>query len=162
MMLALGDALAVALMERRGFSSDDFRVFHPGGRLGQQLIKVADIMHAGERVPLVPAGTAMPAVLAAMTAGGFGCVGVTAGDGGLIGIVTDGDLRRRMDADILKRSVEEVMTKAPKTISPKALAAEALNLMNAAEHPFTALFVTEDGAPCGFLHMHDILRAGIV
>lgn len=162
MMLALGDALAVALMERRGFSTDDFRVFHPGGRLGQQLIKVEDIMHGGDSVPLVPAGTAMPAALQAMTAGGFGCVGVAGDDGRLLGIVTDGDLRRRMDTEILERRVEEVMTKDPKTISPKALAAEALNLMNASDHPFTALFVTENGTPCGFVHMHDILRAGIV
>lgn len=161
MMLALGDALAVALMERRGFSPDDFRVFHPGGRLGQQLTRVEDIMHAGAGVPLVPAGTAMPAALEAITAGGFGCVGVVDDAGQLSGIVTDGDLRRRMDAEILERTVEEVMTKDPKTISPKALAAEALNLMNASEHPFTALFVTENGAPCGFVHMHDILRAGI-
>jgi arabinose-5-phosphate isomerase len=161
MMLALGDALAVALMQRRGFSSDQFRVLHPGGRLGRDFLKVEDLMHTGEAMPIVASGTAMSEAVLVMTAKGFGCVGVTAGDDRLLGIVTDGDLRRHMGTDLLARRVDEVMTPSAKTIRPKALAAEALGLMNNAEHPFTSLFVADGEAAVGFLHMHDILRAGI-
>lgn len=162
MMLALGDALAVALLERRGFSSEDYRDLHPGGALGQRLVKVADIMHADDAVPL--AGPDMPtseAVLV-MTAKAFGCVGVVDGTGRLMGMVTDGDLRRHMDSDLLKRPVREIMTTNPQTIRPGALAAEALHIMNTAEKPFTSLFVAEGGKPVGILHMHDCLRAGVV
>ena len=161
MMLALGDALAVALMERRGFSSDQFQVLHPGGRLGSKFIKVEDLMHTGAAIPLIGTGARMSEGMLVMTESGFGCVGVVDGAGRLLGIVTDGDLRRHMADDLLQRRVEQVMTAGPRTIRPKALAAEALGMMNAAERPFTSLFVTEDGIPCGFIHMHDILRAGI-
>jgi arabinose-5-phosphate isomerase len=159
MMLALGDAIAVALLERKGFSSDDFKVLHPGGKLGRRLLRVADIMHAGDAVPVVPEGTAMSEAVLVMTAKSFGCVGVMAG-GRLAGIVTDGDLRRHMQSDLLARSVDEVMTPAPKTIGPAALAAEALGLMN--EHAITSLMVVdEDRRPVGILHIHDCLRAGV-
>lgn len=161
MMLALGDALSVALMERRGFSSDQFQVLHPGGRLGSKFIKVEDLMHTGAGMPLIESGALMSAAMLEMTARGFGCVGVTDGGGRLIGIVTDGDLRRHMADDLLNRTVDVVMTANPRTIRPKALAAEALGMMNASDRPFTSLFVTENGVLCGFLHMHDILRAGI-
>lgn len=161
MMLALGDALAVALMERRGFSSDQFQVLHPGGRLGRKFIKVEDLMHTGKAMPLIESGALMSAAMLIMTQSGFGCVGVLDAGGSLLGIVTDGDLRRHMADDLLNRTVDEVMTANPRTIRPKALAAEALGLMNASERPFTSLFVTDNGVPCGFLHMHDILRAGI-
>jgi arabinose-5-phosphate isomerase len=161
MMLALGDALAVALMRRRGFSSDQFRVLHPGGRLGREFIKVEDIMHRGEAMPLVPVGTVMADALLAMTKSGFGCTGIVDGEGRLVGIVTDGDLRRHMNDALLTQTVADIMTGSPKTIRPKALAAEALGLMNSADSPFTQLFVTENDRPVGFVHMHDILRAGI-
>ena len=162
MMLAMGDALAVALLERRGFSSEDFRDLHPGGALGRRLVKVADIMHAGDEVPL--AGPDMPtseAVLV-MTAKAFGCVGIVDAGGRLMGVVTDGDLRRHMDPGLLARPVGEIMTPGPQTIRPGALAAEALHIMNTADKPFTSLFVADDGKPVGILHMHDCLRAGVV
>ncbi|MBX6366383.1 MAG: KpsF/GutQ family sugar-phosphate isomerase [Rhodospirillales bacterium] len=159
MMLALGDAIAVALLERKGFSSDDFKIFHPGGRLGRRLLRVAEIMHAGDAVPLVPRGTPMSEAVLVMTAKSFGCVGVTQG-GRLAGIVTDGDLRRHMEKDLLARPVEEVMTANPKTIDAGALAAEALAIMN--EHAITSLMVVdEERRPQGILHIHDCLRAGV-
>jgi arabinose-5-phosphate isomerase len=159
MMLALGDAIAVALLERKGFSHDDFKIFHPGGRLGRRLLRVADIMHDGEALPLVPRGTPMTEAVLVMTAKSFGCVGVTE-DGRLAGIVTDGDLRRHMEDDLLARTVEEVMTSHPKTIESGALAAEALGIMN--EHAITSLMVVDaDRRPLGILHIHDCLRAGV-
>jgi arabinose-5-phosphate isomerase len=159
MMLALGDAIAVALLERKGFSSEDFKVFHPGGRLGRRLLRVADIMHGGSAVPLVPRGAPMSEAVLVMTAKSFGCVGVTEA-GRLAGIVTDGDLRRHMESDLLARAVEEVMTASPKTIGPGALAAEALGIMN--ERAITSLMVVdEERRPLGILHIHDCLRAGI-
>lgn len=160
MMLGLGDALAVALLQRRGFSSDDFRVLHPGGRLGKSLIRVSDIMHEGEEMPLASPEVAMAEVLIAMTSKRFGCVGIVAADGALLGVITDGDLRRHMAPDLLDRRSEEIMTAAPKTIRPGALAAEAVGQMNASK--ITTLFVTEDGRPVGILHIHDCLRAGVV
>ncbi len=159
MMLALGDALAVGLLERKGFSADDFQVLHPGGKLGQKLLRVTAIMHAGDEVPLVSPGTPMSEALIVMTAKRFGCVGVADGDGRLLGVVTDGDLRRHMGAELIALSVERVMTKEPKTIRSQALAAEALGLMNSSA--ITSLFVTEDGVPVGILHIHDCLRAGV-
>ena len=162
MMLALGDALAIALLERRGFSSDDFRDLHPGGALGRRLVKVADIMHADEAVPLARPDTPTSEAVLVMTAKAFGCVGIVDGAGRLMGIVTDGDLRRHMDPGLLVRPVGEIMTTGPQTIRPGALAAEALRIMNTADRPFTSLFVAEDGKPVGILHMHDCLRAGVV
>jgi len=160
MMLALGDALAVALLERKGFSAADFQVFHPGGQLGQKLLRVADIMHDGDAIPLVHRNTAMAEAILVMTTKSFGCVGVTDDSGKLIGIVTDGDLRRHMGDDLLRLPVDKVMSGRPKTIRPQALAAEALGQMNAAA--ITSLFaVDEKCRPLGILHIHDCLRAGI-
>jgi arabinose-5-phosphate isomerase len=159
LMLALGDAIAVALLARKGFSANDFRVFHPGGRLGQRLARVRDLMHTGAEVPLAPETTRMDEALVIMTAGRFGCLGLTDGSGRLSGIITDGDLRRHMEPGLLGRRAAEVMTRNPRTIGPDALAGEALRLMN--ERRITALFVVEQGRPGGILHVHDLLRAGV-
>lgn len=163
MQIALGDALAVALLTRRGFTAQDFRQFHPGGRLGQRLRRVRDVMHKGDAIPLVTPDTGMDRALVIMTEKRFGCLGVTGADGRLIGILTDGDLRRAMDPNLLSRSVGEIMTQDPRTIGPDALADEALRAMNAAERRVTTLFVV-DGArvPLGILHVHDLLRVGQV
>ncbi len=160
-MLALGDALAVALLERRGFGAHDFSLLHPGGKLGRKLVRVEQLMHAGDALPLVGMEALLPEVVLEMTAKRLGCVGVRNGRGRLVGVITDGDLRRHMSPDLLERRAVEVMTPGPKTIRPQALAAEALAMMNRARHPFTVIFVVEDGRPVGALHMHDCLRAGI-
>ena len=160
MMLALGDALAVALLERKGFSQSDFQLLHPGGQLGRHLLRADDIMHADAAMPLVPLGGAMAEAILVMTAKSFGCVGVTDARGRLVGIVTDGDLRRHMGDHLLRSTVEEVMNRQPKTIRPQALAAEALGQMNA--HAITSLFVVDETQrPLGILHIHDCLRAGV-
>ncbi len=165
MQLALGDALAVALLTRRGFTATDFRAFHPGGKLGARLRRVSEMMHDGDAVPLVPRETPMPQALLLMTGKGFGCVGVVedaANGGRLVGIVTDGDLRRAMGPDLLGRTVDQLMTRAPRTIRPDALAAEALHAMNAGERPITSLFVVDAaGRPVGIVHVHDLLRGGV-
>jgi arabinose-5-phosphate isomerase len=158
-MLGLGDALAVALMRRRGFTAEDFQVLHPGGKLGRVLVRVQDIMHGSEELPLISPDARMDTALIRMTEKRFGCVGVVDSAGGLIGIVTDGDLRRHMNGDLLALPVSAVMTAAPKSIRPRALAAEALGRMNA--EGITCLFVVEDSRPVGILHVHDCLRAGI-
>jgi arabinose-5-phosphate isomerase len=157
--LALGDALAIALLEARGFTADDFFKFHPGGSLGANLQHVRDVMHQGERVPLAPLGTLMREALILISNKGFGCLGITNGDGKLVGILTDGDLRRHLSGDILERPVDEVMTQDPKTIEPDALVASALEVLNAAS--ITALLVVEDARPIGIVHMHDLLRTGV-
>ncbi|ETD82623.1 KpsF/GutQ family sugar-phosphate isomerase [Rhodobacter capsulatus] len=157
MTLALGDALAVALMEHRQFTPEHFRTFHPGGKLGAKLSKVADLMHRD--MPLVTGTTPMPEALLIISQKGFGVVGVTDAGGRLIGIVTDGDLRRHMDG-LLSRSVAEVMTRTPRTIAPTALAEAAVAVMN--DCKITCLFAVEDGKPVGILHIHDCLRAGVV
>ncbi|MDO8605762.1 MAG: KpsF/GutQ family sugar-phosphate isomerase [Phaeospirillum sp.] len=160
MMLALGDALAVTLLERKGFTAADFKVFHPGGKLGQRLLKVADIMHGADQLPLVALDASMAEVLLVMTARSLGCAGVVAADGTLAGIVTDGDLRRHMRPDLLTLSAADAMTRGPKTIPPNLLAAEALRIMNT--KAITSLFVVgSDGRPVGALHVHDCLRAGV-
>jgi arabinose-5-phosphate isomerase len=160
MMLALGDALALALLERKGFSTDDFQRFHPGGELGRRLLRVGEIMHTGASVPLVSPEAPMSEAILVMSAKSFGCCGVSGADGRLIGVITDGDLRRHMDERLLARRVGEVMHRNPKTITAAHLAAEALGLMN--RFSITALFVVDDSLrPAGFLHMHDCLRAGI-
>ena len=160
MMMALGDALALALLERRGFSESDFQRLHPGGQIGRRLLRVADIMHARDAVPLVARGTTMGEAILVMTRKSFGCVGILDGDGRLDGIVTDGDLRRHMGDALLKIAVEEVMSKRPKTIRAPALAAEALGQMNALK--ITSLFVLDDSRrPVGIIHIHDCLRAGV-
>jgi arabinose-5-phosphate isomerase len=160
-MLALGDALAVALMRRRGFTAEDFQVLHPGGKLGRVLVRVQDIMHGADELPLIAPDATMDAAILRMTEKRFGCVGVVDAAGQLIGIVTDGDLRRHIGSDLLAKRVEQVMTRSPKSIRPKALAAEALGRMNAGERPVTCLFVVEHGKPVGIVHVHDCLRAGI-
>ncbi len=161
LMLALGDALAVALLERKGFSAEEFQRLHPAGRLGRQLLRVSDLMHAGEAVPLIDAERPMSEAILIMTGKRLGCVGALGPDGRLIGIVTDGDLRRHMDGGLFARRVREVMTPAPRTTRASALAAEALRIMN--ERGITVLFVAaEDGHPLGILHVHDCLRAGVV
>jgi arabinose-5-phosphate isomerase len=133
---------------------------HPGGRLGRRLLRVADIMHAEDAIPLVSPGVPMSEAILVMTAKSFGCVGVRDGEGRLVGVITDGDLRRHMDDRLLARTVVEIMRPDPKTITPAHLAAEALGLMN--RFAITALFVVDDAArPAGFLHMHDCLRAGV-
>ncbi len=162
MQMALGDALAVALLTRRGFTAGDFHQFHPGGRLGARLRRVRELMHEGAAMPLGPASMPMDQALLVMTEKHFGCLGVTAADGSLAGIVTDGDLRRHMGPDLLRQTVGAIMTHGPRTIGPDALAAEALHIMNAPDRPITALFVVgPDKAPIGILHLHDVLRAGL-
>jgi arabinose-5-phosphate isomerase len=162
MQMALGDALAVALLTRRGFGPTDFRRFHPGGKLGARLRRVRDVMHEAGELPLAAPSTSMPDALLRMTEKRFGCLGVLDGQGRLAGILTDGDLRRGMGPDLLTRTVGELMTRNPRTIAPDALAAEALHLMNARERPITALFVVDGGGlPVGILHIHDLLRAGV-
>ena len=160
MMMTLGDALAIALLERKGFSSADFSVFHPGGRLGRRLLRVRDIMHDGDEVPLISPGAPMSDAILVMTAKSFGCVGVCEPEGCLLGVITDGDLRRHMGDTLLGRRVGAVMNRNPKTIAATALAADALGLMN--RFAITSLFVVDQGGrPIGFLHLHDCLRAGI-
>ena len=159
MQLALGDALAVALLESRGFTALDFRGLHPGGRLGAKLKFIRDVMHIGNAVPLRPHGTAMADAIVEMTAKGFGCVGITRADGRLAGIITDGELRRHMRADLLAARVDDVMTKNPKTVAGDQLVSEALELLNSSN--ITAVIVVENGVPAGIVHLHDLLRAGV-
>ncbi|MBM3482416.1 MAG: KpsF/GutQ family sugar-phosphate isomerase [Alphaproteobacteria bacterium] len=159
MMLALGDALVVALLERRGFTAEDFQAFHPGGKLGRRLLRVGDIMHGGAAVPAISAGATMADALIVMTGKGFGCVGALDEAGRLVGIITDGDLRRHMGEGLIGRTVADVMTARPKFVRPSAFAAEALAVMN--QRQITSLFVLEDDRPVGILHVHDCLRAGI-
>jgi arabinose-5-phosphate isomerase len=168
MTLALGDALAVALMKRRGFTADDYRALHPGGSLGRKLVRVVDIMHTGTELPVVGIGASMSEVLLEMTSKRFGCAGVLDETGGLVGVITDGDLRRHMQGDLLKRTAAEVMTTQPRLIRAGALGAEALRLMNQHEIPVTCLFVIGDEdagrpapRPVGIVHVHDCLRAGV-
>ena len=158
--LVLGDALAVSLLRLKGFTKDDFRDVHPGGQLGNVLRRVRDILHSGDGVPLVPSGMSMASVLIEMSARGFGCTGVTDADGKVVGIVTDGDLRRHMSPDLLDQCAEDVMTPGPRTIKAEALAAEALKVMY--ETRINGLFVVgEAGEPVGFIHLHDCLRGGV-
>lgn len=159
MQLALGDALAVALLESRGFTAVDFGVLHPGGKLGAMLKFVRDLMHVGDTMPLKPLGTPMSDALVEMSSKGFGCVGIVDQRGALVGIVTDGDLRRHMRSDLMTARVDEVMTRNPKTVSSTVLAGEAVDIFNSSK--ITALFVTDDTAPVGIIHLHDVLRAGV-
>src|SRR4051812_14681323 len=163
LMLVLGDALAVALMERRGFSADQYRELHPGGSLGRALIRVLDLMHTGDDLPLATEADLMQQVLIVMAARRFGCVGITDERGSLTGIITDGDLSRHMSRDLLDKTAGQVMTRKPKIATPNQLAAEALAFMN--DNKITRLFVLDPddkiGRPVGILHIHDCLRSGI-
>jgi arabinose-5-phosphate isomerase len=149
----------VALLTRRGFTEAEFHQFHPGGRLGTRLRRVRDLMHTGEAVPLAPPDTVMDHALLLITEKRFGCLGVVDASGRLVGIVTDGDLRRHMRSDLMTASVDEVMTRNPKTIGADLLASEALELLNSSK--ITALIVTEAKKPVGIVHLHDLLRAGV-
>lgn len=158
MQLALGDALAVALLEARSFKPEDFRVYHPGGKLGAQLKQLRQIMHGGDRLPLVARGSAMADAIVMMSAKGFGCALVVEQDGTLAGIITDGDLRRHMGPDLTAKLVEAVMTKNPVTMKPSALVAEALEMVETRN--IGAIIVAEAGKPAGLVHVLDLLRIG--
>ena len=158
MQLALGDALAIALLESHGFTALDFGLLHPGGKLGALLKTVRDLMHVDASMPLAPLGTRMSDAILVMSAKGFGCVGITDPEGFLVGIITDGDLRRHMRNDLLDAGVDDVMTPRPKTVRPDQLVSETLELLNATK--VTALFAVEAGKPVGIIHVHDLLRAG--
>jgi len=160
MQLALGDAVAVALLEHKGFTPSDFLVFHPGGKLGAMLRHVGDIMHKGTELPLGPADMPMTQALIEMSRKSLGCLGIVDEDGLLIGLITDGDLRRHMGADLLEKRVGDIMNAAPKTVAPTMLVTEALNFLN--EKRITSLFVVEAGKPVGLVHIHDFLRSGVV
>jgi arabinose-5-phosphate isomerase len=159
MQLALGDALAIALLESRGFTALDFGVFHPRGTLGAALKFVRDLMHTGDALPLIGRGTPMADAIVEMSAKGFGCVAVTESSGKLAGVITDGDLRRHMRADLLQASVDDIMTASPKVVQPDQLASEALQIINSSK--ITALVVVEAERPIGIVHFHDLLRAGV-
>jgi arabinose-5-phosphate isomerase len=161
LQMVMGDALAVALLEGRGFSADDFRVFHPGGKLGAQLTFVRNVMHRGDALPLAPETAVLADILPLMTAKGFGALIVTDGAGKLAGIVTDGDLRRRMAPDLPQARLSAIMTRNPRTIGEQALAAEALEVLNS--RSITSLVVLgADGTPVGLVHVQDLLRLGVV
>jgi arabinose-5-phosphate isomerase len=162
LQIALGDALAVALLERRGFTASDFKTFHPGGKLGAMLQTVGDLMHGGDQIPLVTADAPMREALLVMTEKRFGIVGIVDAAGELQGVITDGDLRRHMDG-LLTHTAGEVMTAGPrKVITPDQLASEALALMSDPAPGVTVLFVVEGRKPVGVLHIHDLLRAGVM
>ncbi len=159
MQLALGDCLAMALLEAKGFTPEEFKIFHPGGSLGASLKYVSDVMHSGDRMPIARDTDHMSAALVTMTQKSLGCLGIIDAKGKLIGIVTDGDLRRHMGEELVSRRTVDIMTRAPKTVKPGMLASAALELINASR--ITALFVVERGKPVGIVHVHDLLRAGI-
>ena len=159
MMLAIGDALAVSLIDARGFNSEQFGTFHPGGKLGSNFLKVQDLMRLHKDIPLVEKDKKMSEVLLEMTSKHLGCTGITNNSGKLLGIITDGDLRRHIDRDFLDHSAEEIMTKDPITTTPTTLAAEAIAIMN--KKNITSLFVLDAEKIVGILHLHDCLRAGI-
>ncbi|WLR91774.1 KpsF/GutQ family sugar-phosphate isomerase [Shinella zoogloeoides] len=160
MQLALGDAIAVALLEARGFTATDFKTFHPGGKLGASLSHIGDIMHSGENMPLVALGTSMPDAVHMLAQKRYGCVGVINNDGILVGIVTDGDIARNLTRNLSELDVDDVMTRNPKTVKPSTLATAALGLLN--QHNISALIVTDETfRPVGIVHFHDLLRIGV-
>ncbi|NUB28211.1 KpsF/GutQ family sugar-phosphate isomerase [Azospirillum brasilense] len=159
MMLALGDALAVALLKHRGFSVADFATFHPGGSLGRKLLRVGDVMHGEEALPLVSGDTPMGEAILVMTAKTFGCVGVVDSNRRLVGVITDGDLRRHMNPKLMTAKSADIMTSAPRTMHVGALLADALGFIN--RQAITSIFVEDDGRIVGILHVHDCLRAGV-
>lgn len=158
MQLAIGDALAIALLEVRGFTPDQFRTFHPGGKLGASLVKAREIMHTGDEMPVVLSGTGMQEAIVEISRKGFGCVAVISPAGELQGIITDGDLRRHMGPELLSQSVDAVMTKDPKHISPDSLAGVVLQVLNTSS--ITSILVVENKQPIGLVHLHDLLRIG--
>jgi arabinose-5-phosphate isomerase len=159
MQMALGDALAITVMERKGFKPENFHKFHPGGQLGKQLIKVRELMH--KDLPLISESSIMSEALVEMTAKGFGCVGIVNKLGELQGIITDGDLRRHMSPSLTNQRVTHIMTAHPRTITSDMLAVEALAVMTMKKPKVTNLFVVDEGKPVGVIHMHDLLRAGV-
>ncbi|MGB3536985.1 MAG: KpsF/GutQ family sugar-phosphate isomerase [Mesorhizobium sp.] len=158
LQLVVGDALAVALLEARGFTPDHFRTFHPGGQLGANLTQIREIMHVGDTMPVVASGTGMREAILELSGKGFGCVAIVDDTGSLVGIITDGDIRRQIGNDLLSMTVDQVMTKGPKTVRPETLVAKALQMINASA--ITALMVEDDGKPVGLVHLHDLLRIG--
>lgn len=162
MMAALGDALAVVLLRRRGFKAADFHVFHPGGALGSALLTVGEVMHAGDKLPLVDAETSVGVAILEMTSKGFGCTGVTDAEGKLLGIITDGDLRRHMANGLLDQTAAAIMTTQPRTIEADALLSEALRRMTALSPRISAIFAMDGERPVGIVHLHDCLRVGLV
>ena len=156
MMLVLGDSIALALLKMRGFNYEDFKIFHPGGNIGKDLNKVSDIMHTGNKLPLINENALMDKALITMTKKSFGCLGIISSTKELVGIITDGDLRRKMDHDITKKTVQKVMTKNPLTIDKDFFIGEALNLMN--NKKITSLFICDKKYPIGIIHIHDCLR----
>ena len=161
LMLALGDALAIALLEKRHFSKEQYKMRHPGGKLGKLMLNAADLMHSGDEMPLVRADTKMSDALIVMTEKSLGCVGVVDENGDLQGIVTDGDLRRKMSADLLTRSAGEIMTANPRSVTRETSAADVVRIMNTTGKGITGLFVLDGKKPVGFVHIHDCLRAGV-
>ena len=160
MQITLGDALAVALLESRGFTPEDFRAFHPGGKLGAKLTFLRDVMHRDEAVPRIRSGASMGEAIVEMTSRGFGCVAVVDGEGKMAGIISDGDLRRHMRSDLTTLCVDDVMTRNPKTVRETMLAVEAIDFINRSK--ITALFVLDEtGKPTGIVHVHDLLRIGV-
>jgi arabinose-5-phosphate isomerase len=159
LQLAIGDALAIALLEARGFTPDHFRTFHPGGQLGASLTLIREIMHTGDELPLVALGTKMPEAMMTLSKKRFGCICVVDGEGLLTGIVTDGDLARNLHRNLAETKVDDIMTMRPKTVKPQMLASAALALLN--EHNISALIVVEDNRPVGVVHFHDLLRIGV-
>src|SRR6478609_279533 len=161
MQAAIGDALAIALLEGRGFTALEFANFHPGGKLGAMQKFVRDIMHTGEAIPIKPLGTKMSDALVEMSSKGFGCVCILDKGGEIAGIITDGDLRRHMRPDLMTAMVDDVMTKNPRTIAPGMLATEVLDTINSSKPAVTVLIVAEGRKPIGIVHVHDVLRAGV-
>ena len=160
MQLAIGDALAVALLEARGFSAVDFKTFHPGGKLGATLSHVGDVMHRDDEIPLVPTGTSMRDAVMMLSIKRFGCVGIIGDDGCLAGIITDGDIARHLGKNLVEMKVDEIMTRNPKTVRPTTLATSAMGLLNL--HNISALIVTDDDKrPLGIVHFHDLLKIGV-
>lgn len=158
LQLVVGDALAIALLEARGFTPDHFRTFHPGGQLGANLTQIHEIMHVGDRLPLVSSGTGMREAILELSNKGFGCVAIATADGALVGIITDGDIRRHIGSNLMEMSVDQVMTKKPKTATPDTLVATALQIIN--NSAITSLMVVEGRRLVGLVHLHDLLRIG--
>jgi len=156
MMLVLGDTIALTLLKIRGFNSEDFKIFHPGGNIGKDLKRVSEIMHIGNKLPVIKENSLMDKALILMTKKSFGCLGVISKNKNLIGIITDGDLRRNMGSNIISKSVNQIMTKKPLTIDQNCLIGEALNIMNTKK--ITSLFICKNKKLIGIVHIHDCLR----